>query len=239
MRSSIIARLDVQKTIRWGRESLGWNESMVRSQILTPLSEASIMGTPNSQDTSIMCYRFPGSITLDGRPIEGGADLTAEDKAFLARTYPVADAPPPPPPPPTNWTKLELLCDLSTMKAVIRLPSGFTLEERKVLMSATCNPELASLATELEASLAPAGAQHALFGGAFGAGMKVVTAIRSGDYMAAWRAFRELMDLLVPPEASDPNGPIVFKAQAPALFGGGKFLELLIKIFGKLLPLIL
>jgi hypothetical protein len=247
MRGQIISRLDVAKTIAWGRNSLGWNEAAVRSQILTPLSEASIRGTPQADDDSIMCYSFPASITKDGKKIVGGADLTPNDRDFLAGLYPLTIAPPPPPPPPPppggGWAKLELLCDLVSKKAIIRVPSGFTLEERKVQnmsdKTQSCDPELESLAGELEASLAPAGAQHAIFGGVFGAGMKVVAAIRAGDYLGAWRAFRELMDLLIPAEAIDPNDPIVFKAQQAALFGGGKFMELLIKIFGKLLPLIL
>lgn len=96
MRPEIINRLDVQKTIAWGQAVLGWNESMVRSQILTPISEASIMGTPHAEEESIMAYMLPGSITKDGRPVKGGADLTANDKLFLSKIYPLTTQPPPP-----------------------------------------------------------------------------------------------------------------------------------------------
>lgn len=60
---------------------------MVNQQVLTPLSNMSIFGTPADQ-TSIMCYQLPGSITRDGRPITGGVDINATDYAFAGRIYP-------------------------------------------------------------------------------------------------------------------------------------------------------
>jgi hypothetical protein len=60
---------------------------MVDQQVLTPLSEDSIMGTPPDQD-SIMCYQLPGSITRDGQPIRGGSDINATDHAFAGDIYP-------------------------------------------------------------------------------------------------------------------------------------------------------
>ena len=56
-------------------------------QVLTPLSQNSIMGTPPDQD-SIMCYQLPGSITKSGQPIRGGRDINATDHAFAGRIYP-------------------------------------------------------------------------------------------------------------------------------------------------------
>ena len=47
------------------------------------------MGTPADQ-TSIMCYWPPGSITRDGRPITGGTDRDPTDFAFAGRIYPRA-----------------------------------------------------------------------------------------------------------------------------------------------------
>lgn len=99
MRQQIISRLNRAKTIAWGRTALGWSESQVISQILTPLSESSIRGTPNADDDSIMCYQLPGSITNDGQPIPGGDDITPEDHNFAAVLYPKSVNPPPPPPP--------------------------------------------------------------------------------------------------------------------------------------------
>jgi hypothetical protein len=45
------------------------------------------MSTP-PDETSIMCYQLPGSITRDGRPIIGGIDINASDFAFAGRIYP-------------------------------------------------------------------------------------------------------------------------------------------------------
>ena len=59
----------------------------VDAQVLTPLEERSIFGTPADQD-SIMCYQLPGSITRDGQPILGGTDINRLDYAFCGRIYP-------------------------------------------------------------------------------------------------------------------------------------------------------
>jgi hypothetical protein len=60
---------------------------MVDAQVLTSLDQNSIIGTPPDQ-TSIMCYQLPGSITVDGDPILGGIDINSTDAAFAARIYP-------------------------------------------------------------------------------------------------------------------------------------------------------
>jgi hypothetical protein len=46
------------------------------------------MGTPADQ-TSIMCYQLPGSITRDGSPILGGNDINDSDRSFALRIYPI------------------------------------------------------------------------------------------------------------------------------------------------------
>ena len=56
--------------------------------MLTPLAEASIMGTAESDPNSIMCYQIPGSITKDGKPITGGIDINQKDFTFAASLYP-------------------------------------------------------------------------------------------------------------------------------------------------------
>ena len=96
-RSAIVRRLNPLLTIQWGRERLGWSEQMVRSQILTPLNEASLFGTPDADQDSIMCYQLPGSITFDGQPVRGGSDFTESDKAFFASLYPLPNKPKPKP----------------------------------------------------------------------------------------------------------------------------------------------
>jgi hypothetical protein len=101
MRKELVARLDVQKTIRYFRETQGWSEQEVYQQVLTPLNEASLLSTPADQ-TSVMCYQLPAEITKDHKPIMGGNDINASDLAFAGDIYPGTVQPPPPPPPPTG-----------------------------------------------------------------------------------------------------------------------------------------
>jgi hypothetical protein len=97
LRSELVNRLDESKTIAYFAR-MGWSAATTRSNVLTPLSEASIRGTPHAQQDSIMCYQLPGSITKDGLPIIGGTDITADDAAFLAQIYPLSSVDPPPGP---------------------------------------------------------------------------------------------------------------------------------------------
>ncbi len=97
MRAELVARLDRAKTIKYFAQTQGWSEQEVMQQVLTPLSEASLLSTPADQ-TSIMCYQLPGSITKDGKPIPGGNDINATDLAFAAKIYPLAGQPEPPTP---------------------------------------------------------------------------------------------------------------------------------------------
>jgi hypothetical protein len=87
-REQIVSRLDPEKTVAYMEATQGWDAKTVRQQVLTPLSEASIRGTPDADDTSIMCYELPAEITKDGRPIPGGTDINATDKKFAATVYP-------------------------------------------------------------------------------------------------------------------------------------------------------
>ncbi len=94
----IVALLDPARTIAWGRSALGWNEDMVRSQILTPIDPRSVTMTPHADVRGIMCYQLPASITKNGQPIPGGNDIDEIDAALAAKLYPLATPPPPPPP---------------------------------------------------------------------------------------------------------------------------------------------
>ncbi len=87
MRAELVNRLDPAKTYAWALRTQGWDEQTTREQILTPLDERSIMATPADQ-TSIMCYQLPGSITRDGLPILGGTDFSPSDTQFAAKVYP-------------------------------------------------------------------------------------------------------------------------------------------------------
>jgi hypothetical protein len=66
---------------------LRWDKATVDAQVLTPLSEGSLRGTPADQ-TSIMCHQLPGEITKDGKPITGGTDINATDYDFAGKIYP-------------------------------------------------------------------------------------------------------------------------------------------------------
>jgi hypothetical protein len=98
MRRQIVARLDPRKTVDYFLRTQGWSEQTTRQQVLTPLEESSVMGTPDADTVSIMCYELPASITTDGKPIPGGADIDAVDRGFVAKLYPLEITPPPPPP---------------------------------------------------------------------------------------------------------------------------------------------
>ncbi len=87
MRQALVARIDRQKAYEYFRRTQNWDRATVDAQVLTPLNEWSILSTPADQD-SIMCYQLPGSITRDGRPIRGGADINQIDYAFAGRVYP-------------------------------------------------------------------------------------------------------------------------------------------------------
>jgi len=92
MRRQLIARLDREKTYRYFRRVYGWDRATVDAQVLTPLDERSIRGTPTADQDSIMCYNLPGEITIDGRPIRGGNDINQLDYDFCGRVYPKRDA---------------------------------------------------------------------------------------------------------------------------------------------------
>jgi len=97
MRRELVARIDPQKAYSYFQRTQGWPKAVVDQQVLTPLDQASIMGTAADQD-SIMCYQLPGSITRDGQAIRGGTDINATDFQFAARIYPKPGAFPMSPP---------------------------------------------------------------------------------------------------------------------------------------------
>lgn len=103
MRRALIDLLDPAKTVAYFQRTYRWDAETTRQQVLTPLEESSIMGTPGAEASSIMCYQLPGACTKSGAPIPGGGDLSELDRTFSAKLYPPA-APPPPPPPPAGWS---------------------------------------------------------------------------------------------------------------------------------------
>lgn len=89
MRRALVDRIDRKKAYAYFLRTQGWDSATVDAQVLTPLDERSLMATPADQ-TSIMCYQLPGSITKDGKPILGGLDINATDHAFVGKIYPRA-----------------------------------------------------------------------------------------------------------------------------------------------------
>lgn len=87
MRKELVARIDPAKAYDYFGRAYGWSRHMVIQQVLAALDERSLMATPADQ-TSIMCYQLPGSITRDGRPIVGGTDINQTDYQFAGRIYP-------------------------------------------------------------------------------------------------------------------------------------------------------
>lgn len=87
MRRELVARIDPAKAYPYFLATQGWDKQTVDQQVLTPLDDASIFATPPDQ-TSIMCYQLPRSITYDGQPITGGTDINATDYIFAGLIYP-------------------------------------------------------------------------------------------------------------------------------------------------------
>ena len=108
MRKALVARIDPQKAYDYFLRTQGWDKATVDAQVLTPLNEASLMKTPPDQ-TSIMCYQLPGSITKNGQPILGGTDINPTDYAFIGKIYPKAghDAMAMAPEPEEEWAESE------------------------------------------------------------------------------------------------------------------------------------
>jgi hypothetical protein len=87
MRKELVARIDPQKAYPYFWATQRWDKAMVDLQVLTPLNDGTLFGTPPDQ-TSIMCYQLPASITRDRLPITGGTDINATDYAFNGQIYP-------------------------------------------------------------------------------------------------------------------------------------------------------
>ncbi|MEZ2311973.1 M12 family metallopeptidase [Paraburkholderia sp. RCC_158] len=87
MRKALVEHIDPQKAYDYFWNTYRWDKTTVDQQVLTSLDERTLMGTAPDQ-TSIMCYQLPGTITRDGKPILGGIDINQTDYGFAARIYP-------------------------------------------------------------------------------------------------------------------------------------------------------
>jgi hypothetical protein len=88
MRTDIVRRIHRAKAFAYFGRTDNWTPAEVERQVLTPLSEESILGTAESDPLSIMCYQLPASIMKNGEAVEGGRDINATDFAFAASLYP-------------------------------------------------------------------------------------------------------------------------------------------------------
>jgi hypothetical protein len=88
MRRQLVAKIDRVKAYKFYEATQGWSKEEVRQQVLTPIEESSLLGTAHADPNSIMCYQIPGSITKNSKPIRGGTDINAKDRAFAASIYP-------------------------------------------------------------------------------------------------------------------------------------------------------
>ncbi|RMZ89666.1 hypothetical protein DV736_g3107, partial [Chaetothyriales sp. CBS 134916] len=88
MRGAIVSHIDRQKAIQFFMATQGWSESEVIAQVLTPLDELKLWGTPEADTQSIMSYFLPSTIMEDGFDVPGGTDINAKDGQFAASIYP-------------------------------------------------------------------------------------------------------------------------------------------------------
>jgi len=88
MRKELVAKIDEAKAIAYFGQTQGWSADEVRAQVLTPLEQSSLLGTPSADASSIMCYQLPGKITKNGEPIVGGTDIDGSDRKFISLIYP-------------------------------------------------------------------------------------------------------------------------------------------------------
>lgn len=92
LRKDLVSRLDPQRTRAFFFRMSGWPREMTDAQVLTPLDERTLLGTP-ADEMSAMAYQIPGDCTKDGKPIVGGTDVNKTDRAFAQRIYPKAKVP--------------------------------------------------------------------------------------------------------------------------------------------------
>ena len=90
MRKDLVSLIDEAKAIAFFGATQGWDEDMVRRQVLTSIEEGSLIATDHADPNSIMCYQIPGTLTKNGQPIVGGLDIDKIDYTFVGRIYPKA-----------------------------------------------------------------------------------------------------------------------------------------------------
>lgn len=87
-RKAIVDRLDKQAVYELMWSTQRWDRETVDQQVLTPSEERNLMGSPDADEESVMCYPFPASVTKDHRPIVGGSKISRLDREYFAKAYP-------------------------------------------------------------------------------------------------------------------------------------------------------
>jgi len=104
MRQELVAKIDRKKAFAYFARTERWTRAETSRQVLTPLAQASVMGTTEADPLSIMCYQIPAGITKDRLAIKGGSDINPKDYAFAGTLYPArAAAPAPASESPADW----------------------------------------------------------------------------------------------------------------------------------------
>lgn len=88
MRADLVAKIDREKAIAYYMATQGWSREEVIAQVLTPIDESSLFGTPRADPKSIMCYQIPAELTVDQMAIPGGNDIDSIDREFATQCYP-------------------------------------------------------------------------------------------------------------------------------------------------------
>jgi len=88
VRRAVVDRIDREKAYAYFQATQGWSRPEVDGQVLRPVEESALIGTPKSDETSIMCYQLPGEIMKNGQPVLGGVDINGTDGGFIAKVYP-------------------------------------------------------------------------------------------------------------------------------------------------------
>jgi hypothetical protein len=88
VRRAVVDRIDKEKAYTYFFVTQKWDRKMVDAQVLTPIEEYSLIGTPKADETSIMCYDLPGEIMKNGKAVVGGNDINTTDATFMAKIYP-------------------------------------------------------------------------------------------------------------------------------------------------------
>lgn len=122
LRRDVVARIVRSRAYAYFARTSGWSRAMVDANVLTPLEDSAIMGTPQADLYSIMTYPLPGEIMEDGIAVPGGTDLSASDIAFIANLYPLEASPPAP-----ILGQINLDIDPAGRTVTVLVPSGWVV----------------------------------------------------------------------------------------------------------------